>query len=64
MHFIKDLKQILQRIYNYNVTILNYITDIKLLQKIYTYPYQYCTLIFHKFVVICPPDSVISELTL
>jgi hypothetical protein len=38
MHFIKDLKQILQRIYNYNVTILNYITDIKLLQNIYTYP--------------------------
>jgi hypothetical protein len=64
MHFIKDLKQILQRIYNYNATILNYITDIKLLQKIYAYPYQYCILIFQKFVVICSPESVISEITL
>jgi Zn-dependent peptidase ImmA (M78 family) len=38
------LKQILRRIYNYNVTrsILNYITDIQLFKKKNIYTYQYC----------------------
>jgi hypothetical protein len=62
---MKDLKQILQPIYNYNVTrsILNSITDIQLFKK-QIYTDQYCTLILHKFAVICYPDSIISELTL